>query len=98
VVIITTGTPHEFQAIHRGHVDIGKDQVDLCGSQHFQRFHTTTRLEYYQGIQTRLTQASLHDLAHHRGIVHDQGSHFAHAGSFAAVLIGRGRPAMSSQP
>ncbi len=42
-------------------------------------FATAARLMHHQRVQTRLAKRPLHDLAHHRGIVHDQGSHFAHA-------------------
>ena len=49
------------------------------GLQQLQPFGAAAGLEDHQRVQARLAKRTLHNLAHHRGIVDDQGSNFTHA-------------------
>src|SRR5256885_13439716 len=62
---------HEFETIHYRHVDVAENQVNGVLSERYQSLSSIPSLQDLFEINASLAQATLHDLSHDRGIVHN---------------------------
>jgi Flp pilus assembly protein TadD len=68
----------EFQPVHNWHVDIAEDKVDRFFSEGGKRFGTVSSLHDFVEFNACLAQRALHNLAHHRGVIHYECPDFFH--------------------
>ena len=58
---------------------MSENQVNLLDLENVKPLDAAAGLMHHQQVKTRLAKRTFHNLAHHRGIVDDQGSNFTHA-------------------
>jgi hypothetical protein len=54
----------EFQAVHDGHIDITKDEVNLMIREHGKGFCAIARFGYFTEVKSGLSERALHDFPH----------------------------------